>query len=464
MAASHMNTVLRRLRHAAGNGDGPVPTDGQLLERFIRQRDPWAFETLVRRHGPMVLGVCRRIAGNVHDAEDAFQAAFLVLVRKARSIVPREMVGNWLYGVAFHTAQKAKASAVRQRGKERQVVAMPDPQARTKESDAELLALLDGEVQRLPDKYRLPVVLCELEGRSRKEVANQLHLPEGTLSSRLAKARKILAERLAPHGLALGAVVATAAVSGALLQSTVQAAALTAAGRATADVASANITLLTEGVLKTMLLAKLKLVTAVVLVLGVLVCGATAGWYGSAGAHEPRPPKPIPAPPDDKRKIADDAPKPLQSDKANPKSAEWLQGNLEFIHSISCMKCHGDAKTDPHGAFKEKPPERIGGTGIAEIEKQLLDLDVQIRQVEQDKAQLEGRLEQLATVRATLLARKLRAETDSAARTQALLDAKAALEKAAKSQPSDKTLKTLDEIEKLIQQMRKDLKDKEERK
>jgi len=306
MAASHMNTVLRHLRHTAGNGDGPAPTDGQLLERFIRHRDQWAFETLVRRHGPMVLGVCRRIAGNVHDAEDAFQAAFLVLVRKARSIVPREMVGNWLYGVAFHTAQKAKAHAVRLHGKEKQVVAMPHPEARTKESDAELLALLDREVQRLPDKYRLPVVLCELEGRSRKEVAQQLNLPEGTLSSRLAKARKILAERLGPHGLPLSAGLATTAVSGALLQSTVQAAALTAAGRATAEVASANITLLTEGVLKTMLLAKLKLVTATVLVLGLLAWGVAAGWLGVATAEEPRQtteqPNPKAAKPGEKQK------------------------------------------------------------------------------------------------------------------------------------------------------------------
>ncbi len=295
MAATQMNAVLRHLRRAALTGDTPTLTDGQLLDCFIRSRDDTAFATLLRRHGPMVLGVCRRIAGNVHDADDAFQAAFLVLVRKARSVVPREQVGNWLYGVAYHTALKARTAADRRRGKEKQVTVMPQPESPAKATEPDLLAHLDREVQRLPDRYRLPVVLCELEGRSRKEVAAQLGLPEGTLSSRLAQARKLLARRLGAHGPTLGAAGATVAVSAALFQATVEAATLTAAGQGTADVVSANITLLTEGVLKTMYLAKLKLAAGLVLVLGVLGGGLLSGWYGTAAAGETGEAAPPPA-------------------------------------------------------------------------------------------------------------------------------------------------------------------------
>src|SRR5262249_2233965 len=146
-------------------------TDGQLLERFLARREESAFTALVQRHGPMVLGVCRRLLHNEHDAEDAFQATFLVLVRKAASIVPREMVGNWLYGVAYRTAQEAKAEAARRRAREQQVKDMPPRQAAATERLDELRALLDQELSRLPDKYRVPVVLCDLEGRTRKEAA-----------------------------------------------------------------------------------------------------------------------------------------------------------------------------------------------------------------------------------------------------------------------------------------------------
>ncbi len=140
-------------------------TDGQLLERYIDRRDQAAFAELVRRHGPMVLGVCRRAAANEQDAEDAFQATFLVLVRKAASVVPRDLVGNWLFGVACRTSRKVNAAAARRRAKEKQVKVMPEPLVEPKEDAAELGCLLDQELVRLPEKYRIPVVLCELEGK-----------------------------------------------------------------------------------------------------------------------------------------------------------------------------------------------------------------------------------------------------------------------------------------------------------
>ena len=126
------------------------------------------------RHGPLVLGVCRRVLRDAHGAEDAFQATFLVLVRRAASVVPREAVGNWLYGVAYRTALEARRAAARRRARERQVHDMPHPTARPQEIGRELRPLLDEELSRLPDKYRSAVVLCDLEGRTRKEAARQL--------------------------------------------------------------------------------------------------------------------------------------------------------------------------------------------------------------------------------------------------------------------------------------------------
>ena len=183
MAIRHGNAVLQHLRRAILLDGGAGLTDSQLLGCFIDQRDDAAFAALVRRHGPMVLSVCRRIVGNVHDADDAFQATFLVLIRKASSVKPRELVGNWLYGVAYHTALKARALAARRQAREKQVTAMPEPEMVVRQvANLDLQILLDQELSRLPDKYRVPIVLCDLEGKSRKEAARQLGWLDGTLS------------------------------------------------------------------------------------------------------------------------------------------------------------------------------------------------------------------------------------------------------------------------------------------
>src|SRR6266545_4916112 len=158
-------------------------SDAQLLERFIVRREQDAFEALLRRHGPMVLGVCRRILHNEADAEDAFQATFLVLVRKAASIRPRGMVGNWLYGVAHSTALKARAMSTKRFAREREAAGRQMPEAAT-ESREGLPELLDQELKALPDKYRAAIVLCDLEGKSLKEAARQLGCPLGTVGTR----------------------------------------------------------------------------------------------------------------------------------------------------------------------------------------------------------------------------------------------------------------------------------------
>ena len=268
MSTGQMDRVVGHLRGCALRRDEGGPTDAQLLDCFVRRRDEAAFAALVRRHGPMVLGLCRRIAGNVHDAEDAFQATFLVLVRRAASLGAAELVGNWLYGVAYRTALKARAANARRREREKQVEEMPQPAVEPEGGSAELRTILDRELSRLPDKYRVPVVLCELEGRSRREVAEQMRLPEGTLSSRLAAARKLLARRLSRRGLTLSGAALTAAVSGPLAARTVEAATLVA------GVVSPRAAALAEGVLRAMTLSKLKIATVVLLTLGLFGTGA----------------------------------------------------------------------------------------------------------------------------------------------------------------------------------------------
>src|SRR5713226_3099822 len=161
---TQISKVIQHLRSTLLVRDGADLTDGELLECFVSRRETAALEALVRRHGPMVWGVCRRILRNHHDAEDAFQATFLVLVRKAASVKPREMVGNWLYGVAQQTALKARATAAKQRTRERQVADMIDPAVEEQDLSEDLQFVLDQELNRLPDKYRIAIVLCDLEG------------------------------------------------------------------------------------------------------------------------------------------------------------------------------------------------------------------------------------------------------------------------------------------------------------
>ena len=200
MATAQMDTVIRHLRRAVLRQDAAGWTDGQLLASFIDQKDEAAFEALVRRHGPMVFGVCRRVVRNHHDAEDAFQATFLVLARKASSVRPRERLANWLHGVALRTAMKAKAMTAKRRGREKQVTEMPEPEAAQQDQWRDLQPLLDQELNGLPENYRLPILLCDLEGKTIKEATRQLGWPQGTLAGRLARGRKLLAKRLANRG------------------------------------------------------------------------------------------------------------------------------------------------------------------------------------------------------------------------------------------------------------------------
>jgi RNA polymerase sigma factor (sigma-70 family) len=293
MATGQPHDVLEPFRRAALLQDGGGMTDGQLLEYFLRHRDEAAFEALVRRHGPMVLGVCRRVLHHPQDAEDAFQATFLVLVRKAASLGRPELLGNWLYGVAYRTARDARAAAARRRARERQVSPMPEPEA-PDASDVwrELRPLLDQELNGLPEKYRVAVVLCDLEGRTRRDVAGQLGIPVGTLSGRLTTARGLLARRLARRGLTLsGGALAAALAPGAASACVPAPLVATTVVAATAGAVSAPATALVEGVLKAMWVKKLKITTAALLAVGLLFGSATVmvqyDW-GANAAGAPR--------------------------------------------------------------------------------------------------------------------------------------------------------------------------------
>jgi RNA polymerase sigma factor (sigma-70 family) len=300
MATSALGTVLHNLRRSALVHEEAGLTDGELLECFITRRDEAAFEALLRRHGPMVLAVCRRILRNEADAEDAFQATFLVLVRKAASIRPRTMVGNWLYGVAHRTALKARAMRTTRSAREREAAARPRPEGPA-EAWERLAALLDRALKALPDKYRAAIVLCDLEGKSIKEAARQLGCPPGTVGTRLARGRRLLSRWLVRHAPALsGAAIASALAENAraagvpppLLRSTVAAALGAAAGRApTPGMISTRVTALTEGVLKAMLLTRLKIAAAVLLAVVVVAAGAGVVFLPARAAEPPRPPK-----------------------------------------------------------------------------------------------------------------------------------------------------------------------------
>jgi RNA polymerase sigma factor (sigma-70 family) len=282
MASGHYGAVVQHLQRLFGLGTVAGLTEWQLLHRYVSRRDEVAFEALVARHGPMVLGVCRRVLDDSHDVEDAFQATFLVLVRKAASLRERDVLGHWLYGVAFRVALRARSNTGRRRARERSGGETEAMQPETDSSSGELRRVIDEELARLPDRYRRPVVLCYLQGLTHTEAAEQLHWPIGTVKGRLARARDLLRERLTRRGMALpaGAVAAvlssdaSAAVPPTLLLSTVKAAMLVAAGKAAVSGAvSAQAAALFEGVLNAMFLTKLKL-TAALLACGLMITGA----------------------------------------------------------------------------------------------------------------------------------------------------------------------------------------------
>jgi RNA polymerase sigma factor (sigma-70 family) len=278
MANNSLRTVLGYLRRVTGLPEADQTSDVHLLERFVERREEAAFEAIVERHGPLVLGVCRRMLADLNDVDDAFQATFVILSRKAGSIRKAQSLASWLYGVAYRVAVRAKRRAATRRAHERKVQDMPqaDPLADVVWRD--LKPVLDEELHRLPEKYRAPLVLCYLEGKTNEEAARSLGWPAGSMSRRLDKARQLLRAALLRRGITLPAAglaglfscqELSAAVPAALVRSAVQAALTGAATHAASAGLSASVAELVEGVLRDMFLNKFKWAAALVLAVGL---------------------------------------------------------------------------------------------------------------------------------------------------------------------------------------------------
>jgi RNA polymerase sigma-70 factor (ECF subfamily) len=294
VAIRHNGAALRELHTLFDVGTFAGLGDGQLLERFEARRGEGAelaFAALVERHGPMVLRVCRGVLRDAHAADDAFQATFLVLARRAGSVRKRESVGSWLHGVAYRVARCARAAEARRRAHERRAAEMA-ARAGGGEGPDDLGPVLHEEIGRLPDRYRAAVVLCDLEGSTYEEAARRLGWPVGTIKSRLARGRARLRARLARRGVApaaggaIGLAPAALRVPPALAEATVRVAMQGSTGHAAAAGAvPASVAALTDGVLKAMMLSKIKLALAATAV--VALGGVATGWAQVAPGARP---------------------------------------------------------------------------------------------------------------------------------------------------------------------------------
>lgn len=300
MRTGSPDDVCRDVRALWGAGAAAALTDAELVRRFNDRRQAGAeaaFAALVARHGPLVLGTCRRMLGDRHDAEDAFQATFLVLARKAGSVRVGDSLGPWLYGVARRVSMEARAVSLRRRHRETTgadlddvAVAAPGP------AGDDLRATIDEEIAGLPERFRTAVVLCDLEGLTIDAAARRLGWPFGTVKSRLARGRERLRTKLTRRGLAptagaLSAALAhdaSGAVPAAALEAAVRAAVSVSGGRATAGAVSAAATSLANGVITAMSLTKFKIAAAAVL----LALGAGTGvlaYQGASGSGGDKP-------------------------------------------------------------------------------------------------------------------------------------------------------------------------------
>ncbi len=309
--------LLREVQALFGLGVVRELTDGQLLEQFLTADDVTAeaaFTSLVERHGPMVLHVCRGILDEPQDAQDAFQATFLVFLRRASSIRKRESVASWLFGVAMRVGRRARYAAVVRRFHERQGGALAATRRATESGTSDCRTALHEEIARLPDRYREPVVLCHLEGVSTAVAAQRLGCAHGTILSRLARGRDRLRRRLAGRGLTVPAGLlaanlvpheATAALATAPVHSTLQAAARTLAGRVALTTAvSPVVAALTQATLRTLMMTRLALAAAVLVTVAVLSAATIpfvrpifgAGSLASFPGQELQPPEEKPRP------------------------------------------------------------------------------------------------------------------------------------------------------------------------
>jgi RNA polymerase sigma factor (sigma-70 family) len=294
MSRSSLAAEVRYLRKVVASQCHQEDSDERLLHAFVMSRDEAAFAALVRRYGPMVGAVCRRVLGHEQDAEDVFQATFLVLARNAARLRKTTALASFLHGTAYRIALNAKRTTARRRKHEGQVPARPSLDPTDELSWREVRALVDEEVARLPEKYRSAFILCCLESVSQAEAAQRLGIKEGTLSSRLTRARKRLGQRLTRRGVDLTAVLtaialsvqSASALSPMLIATTIEPALATAAGEKLASVVSASVAEMVKNATAAMMVSKAKIVTVVVLAVSMLA-GAGVWAYRSLPVNAP---------------------------------------------------------------------------------------------------------------------------------------------------------------------------------
>ncbi len=298
MADGHIDSVAQHIRRLVAAERAGALSDRELLDRFVRDRDEDAFAALVRKHSALVHGVCRRVLRDAHDAEDACQAAFLVLARKAASIRARNSLGSYLYGVAYRVASNLRREVSRRRGREAPAVDVPAPAA-ADVTWREVRGVLDEELWRLPERFRAPLLLCYLEGKTRDEAAHELGWTPGTLRGRLERGRELLRARLARRGLTLSAALlatllvghaASAALPVALVQGIAKGAVLVAAGQLpAAGAVTARAAGLMERVVKAMAMTRIKIAAGVLLAVGLFGIGAGTLTNRALTAQQPQP-------------------------------------------------------------------------------------------------------------------------------------------------------------------------------
>lgn len=292
MSDQQAGQILGMLHRWLGTQARQPESDTELLERFVCQRDESAFALLMNRHGLMVLNVCRRQLTSHHDIEDAFQTTFLILARQAGSIRKRASIGSWLHGVALRVTAQQRATAARQPLRDRRRFQQQSREPHFEIAVRELQDLLDEELQRLPEKYRIPLVLCYLEDQTHEEIARQLAWPVGTVKGRLARGRELLRGRLARRGLNLlaGSLATFFAVN--TTSSAVPPSLATATLKTVGGIMSLPVATLSDHVMHSMALARLKSMSAVLLLLGLLGTGAGVMTHRQFAPESPKSPTP----------------------------------------------------------------------------------------------------------------------------------------------------------------------------
>jgi RNA polymerase sigma factor (sigma-70 family) len=359
MTASQPGLILRHLRRQFAARHTAEISDGQLLERFVSQHEEAAFATLVSRHGPMVLSVCQRVLGNWHDAEDAFQAAFLTLAQKAATVRQQTTVGSWMYQVAFRIAIHLRQRTKKRQQREEHACPRPACDPLDEVTGRELLAVFDEEVQHLPARYRAPLVLCCLEGQTRDVAARQLGYSVNTLNRRLERARQLLRTRLARRGLAPSAalltvglpqVTATASVPAPLVRATLQSCCGWLSGESTtAGVA----TQLARETLRTLAPVRLKAKVALLLAVGLLALGVgVAACPFALPQQQPDKPGAAPPAPDKKEPVAQRGPLALEDEKEITVTGRVVDehdkpvptARVALAHSLNGQTVHGEPR------------------------------------------------------------------------------------------------------------------------